>query len=352
MLGLVIAICVAVFVSAACSLFEAVLYSIPLSAVEALAATGHRSGKVLRELRRQIDRPISAILSLNTIANTAGAAAAGYYAGEVFGSKWLGLFSAVFTFVILIFSEVIPKTAGVVYCRALGPWIAWPVQWLVWTLAPAIWLCRASTHLVRRGDQGPRVSEEELIMMTKLGLQTGEIARDEAQVIQNILSLESKAARDVMTPRTVMFAFDADSTVADAREQLTTLVYTRIPVFAGEPEDIVGFVHRRDAFAAIAEGRQELTFNELMRPVHFVQETLALDRLLRMFLEHRQHMVIVVDEFGQLAGLVTLEDVLEEILGKEIVDELDQVTDLRELAHRRRKDILGGPADAGKPAEK
>jgi len=338
MLELAIAVGVAVGISAMCSVFEAVLYSVPISHIESLAQSGRRTGAILRSLRADVDRPIAAILTLNTVANTAGATVAGAAAARVFGSDVVGYFSAAFTLTILLFSEVIPKTAGVVYSRALAPLVARPLLFMVWVLRPMIWVTGLATRLVARGQTGQdHVSEDELLVMARLGLKAGSLDANEAGVIENILSLESKVVDDIMTPRTVIFSLRAGLTVGEVRDQTHLLDHSRMPVFGEDTEDIVGMVMRREVLTAMVEGRLEATLESMMRPVDFVAESVSLDRVLRTFLERRQHLLMVIDEFGGLSGLVTLEDVLEEVLGQEIVDEFDPATDMRELAHDRRR---------------
>jgi len=345
MAELVVIVVIVVGISAMCSLFEAVLYAVPLSHVESLAAAGRSTGRILQRLRRNVDRPITAILSLNTIANTAGAAVAGAAALKVFGAAWLVYFSAFFTLLILLFSEVIPKTAGVTFSRPLAGLIARPLQLMVWVFAPLIWLTRFATRLVSRGHEEQRISAEELIVMARLGEKSGGIDEHEAKVIHGILSLEGKTVRQIMTPRTVMFSLSARMTLKEVQEEVGMLNYSRVPLYDEHREDIVGVVHRREVLAALAEGRGETHLEEVMRPVEFVSELLSLERLLELFLARRKHLAVVLDEFGGLAGLVTLEDVLEEILGQEIVDEFDQVPDMRELARRRRQAIIEGRTD-------
>ncbi len=356
MTELVLAVALAVGFSAMCSLFEAVLYSVPVGHVEAMAESGQRTGRILRSLRERVDRPISAILSLNTIANTAGAAWAGAAYLVVFGEKLgdvalaqerLWLFSAAFTLAILLFSEVIPKTAGVVYCRGLAGPVARPLLAMVWVFRPLIWLTGQVTRLIARGQGSPGVSEEELLVMARLGHKEGAIDADEAAVIENILGLKEKTVRDIMTPRTVVSSLAVSSTLRQVRDSTQSLNHTRVPVYDAGADDVVGTVHRQDLLAAMAEGEWDRTLEELMRPVDFVADSLTAGRLLRRLLESRQHLVMVIDEFGSLGGLVTLEDVLEEILGTEIVDEFDTAVDMRELAHQRRRQSLGDPGPSG-----
>ena len=339
MMVLALTVLLVVVISALCSLFEAVLYAVPVSHIESLAQGGYRSGRILQRLRSEVDRPIAAILSLNTIANTAGAAVAGALVASNLGESWVAYFSGLLTFAILIFSEVIPKTAGVVYSRPLAGIIARPLLVGVWLMTPLIWICRLATRLVSKQDSEKVVSEEDLIIMARLGLQTGSIEAHEAEVIQNVLSLQSRKAAHIMTPSTVVFSLPASLSLDRARQTPGMLEHSRIPVFEKDPDDVVGLIHRRELLASPAG--KEATVGSLMGPVHFVPTTLTLDRLLRIFLERRQHLMIVVGEFGDVAGVVTLEDVLEEILGREIMDEFDRVADLRTLAHKRRQALLG-----------
>ena len=347
MIELIIVVAAVILTSAMCSLFEAVLYSVPISHIETLAHENKTSGLILRRLRQTVDRPISAILSLNTISNTGGVSLAGFlFATAVMGEKNTGesfagiVFSIAMTFAILFLSELLPKTVGVVYSRPLSSMIARPLQLLVWIFTPFIVLSRLATRLVAKEQKEQDISDEELISLARLGRRSGALDPTEARVIQNILSLKSKTAHEVMTPRTVVFSLKDDLTVEEARNQRGIWSHSRIPVYEKDFEDIVGIVLRRDILAALTNDRGHRKLSDLMRPVHFVAESHSLDRILQMFLDRRQHLFTVIDEYGGLAGVLTLEDVLEEILGSEIVDESDRVDDLRELARRRRRQTL------------
>ena len=343
MIELVVAVGLAVSISAMCSLFEAVLYSVPVGHIEALAESGRTSGRILKALRDRVDRPIAAILSLNTIANTAGAAIAGAAAVKVFGDDRLVWFSVFFTLAILVLSEVIPKTLGVVYARPLASPVARPLLALVWIFRPIIWFTSQLTALMTRGSAQPDVSVEEITVLAKLGLQAGTLDAGKAAVIENILSLDERDVRDIMTPRTVMSSLSASLTLGelkDSQKLAGVFDHSRVPVFDKDTDDVVGMVLRRDVLTAMAEDKFDRRLEEFMRPVDFIAETLSVNRLLRRLLETGQHLVLVIDEYGGLAGLVTLEDVLEEILGIEIVDEFDPAVDMRELAHRRRQQSM------------
>lgn len=337
MIELAITVGLVVGISALCSLFEAVLYAVPMSHIESLAAAGRPAGRLLQKLRADVDQPIAAILSLNTIANTAGAAVAGALAANALGSEWLVWFSAVFTLLILVLSEVIPKTAGVTFSRSLSSLIARPVQLLVLAFRPLIWTMGLVTRVISRGSRVATVSGEELIVMARLGLRSGSIDPNQVNVINGVLSLEERPIGQLMTPRTVVFSLDAQLTLTQAQESEGVLNYSRVPVFGDGVEDIIGIVHRREVLAALANGQGDKPLQELMRPVDFVPDDMPADKLLSQLLHSRRHLAVVLDEFGGLAGIVTLEDVLEEILGQEIVDEFDSVADTRELAHQKRR---------------
>jgi magnesium and cobalt exporter, CNNM family len=335
-LQLILAVGCAILISAVCSLFEAVLYSVPQRHVESMIQGGQFGGRTFRRLRRNVERPITAILSLNTIANTAGAAFAGAAATAVFGHQWLGYFSAIFTLAILIFSEIIPKTAGVVYGRSLAGPVAYALKGLVWTMTPIIWLMGRITRLIGRGSRDEAVTAEEIQVMARSSRRTGGIKMFQEQAIERVLTLQEKMVKDVMTPRTVIFSLNRQLTLSEAVKAAGKWEHSRIPVFDKSPEDVVGIVHTKDILVALAGEQTEDHLANLMRPIHFVAETARLNTVLGEFLELKRHLFAVIDEYGGLAGLISLEDILEEILGREIVDESDEVADKQELARKRR----------------
>jgi CBS domain containing-hemolysin-like protein len=339
MIELIVAVGFAILISAGCSLFEAVLYAVPTRQVETMVQAGRPSGNIFRSLRRDVQKPISAILSLNTIANTAGAAFAGAAATAVFGHHWLPYFSAFFTLAILIFSEIIPKTAGVVYGRHLVPVVALSLRALVWLMAPAIWMTSLITGLISKGKNREDITAEELRVMTRLSLRTGGIKPYQEKAIDNILTLQDKIVKNIMTPRTVVFSLSEHLTVGEAAKALTSWEHSRFPVYDEDMEDVVGIVLTKELFISLAQGKEDKPLTELMLPVHFVPESARLNQVLVEFLESRQHLFVVLDEYGGLAGVISLEDILEEILGREIMDESDEVADKRDLARRRRSSL-------------
>ena len=345
---LILAAGIAIIVSALCSVFEAVLYSVPLSHIEILSQTNKYSGRILHNLKNNIHKPITAILTLNTIANTAGAAIAGASAAVVFGDQSLAWFSAGFTLSILLFSEILPKTIGVAYCKAIAPWIAVPLKWLVTILAPAIWLIQAITRLIPTQDRELLVSAREVQAIATLSRKSGELDRQEERVITNIIELRTKTVRQAMTPRTVTFALSGHLTVAEAKDFADKWNYhTRVPIYDKDPDDVVGIVLRKDVLMNVADGKeQNVKLLDLMHPAHYVPETAGLTRVLLDFLEFRRHLFVVVDEYGGFTGVISLEDIIEEIVGREIMDESDQAKDMRELAKLKKKNMRRQTAES------
>jgi CBS domain containing-hemolysin-like protein len=335
---LILATGLAVIVSALCSIIEAVLYSVPQSQVEVMARSGKKSGLTLKKLKKNIQQPITAILTLNTIANTMGAAVAGASAAVVFGEENLVWFSIFFTLAILLFSEILPKTAGVAYAKNLAAWIAIPLNSLVKIMSPLIWLCQAVTRLIPKQEKEALVSIEEIEQVAVLGRISGEIDPQQERVIANILKLQDKNVRQVMTPRTVVFSLSEHLTIEEALERKEQWSrHSRVPVYDKDQDDVVGIVLSRSILLSLSEGRQDQKLSALMQPVHFVPEAAPLNRILMEFFEHRIHLFVVVDEYGSVTGVISLEDIIEEIVGREIIDESDKAGNLREYARHRKK---------------
>ena len=240
MFELILAVGLAMSISAACSLFEAVLYSVPLRHIETMVHHKKVSGRIFRSLRRDVDQPIAAILTLNTIANTGGAAIAGSAAATVLGQDSLGYFSAALTLGILIFSEVLPKTTGVVYGKSLVPVVAFPIRWLVTLLKPAIWMISHITGLIARNRPPESISPDELKVMARLSLRTGAIKEYQEIIIDNVLSLDKRTVKEVMTPRTVVFSLSEHLSLEDAATKSKRWEHSRFPVYDKNVEDIVG----------------------------------------------------------------------------------------------------------------
>lgn len=341
MLTLILSVALAILVSSYCSLAEAVLYSVPWSYIERLRESGKKSGNLLYKLRKDVDEPITAILTLNTVAHTVGAAVAGAAAAKVFGENSVFVFSVVFTILILILSEIIPKTVGVLYNRFFSPFLAMPLRLLVFIFLPVIKTTSFIVNFLGKNKETPDTTEEDLRAMASLTRKSGVLKKFEEHYINNILTLDNKTVREVMTPRTVIFSLPEEKTVFEVWNKENIWPYSRVPVYENQdPEQVIGIVYRREVLEILAKGKGNSQLRDLMKPAHFTLESLTLDRVMVTFLESRLHLALVLDEYGGLAGLITLEDILEEILGREIVDETDQVADLRELALQRKKNLL------------
>lgn len=339
---LILAVFLAVAVSAFCSILEAVLYSISNSQVEMLKKEGHGSASLLQDLRDDIEEPITAILTLNTIAHTIGAAIAGAAAAVVFGEQNLFLFSGVFTLIILLFSEILPKTIGISYTVLLAPYIAQPLKWMIIILKPIVWSCQQITRLIPQPENTDSISAEELQTIAALSRQSGEIEADQERVISNILELGRRVVRDVMTPRTVTFSLDETLTVREVMDKEDRLAsHSRVPVYKDETDNVTGIIMRRDVLLAAAEQKYSTKLSELKSAVNFVAETSPLNQILVDFFDLHQHLFVVVDEYGAVTGVISMEDVLEEIVGREIIDESDETKDMRELARKLNRHIPG-----------
>ncbi len=326
-----------IIISALCSLCEAALYSLSVSHIEITGQSHKRIARILMGLKKDIHRPITAILTMSTIASTAGATIVGVAAGGVFGAHNVGWFSLAFTLAVLLFAEILPKTIGVSYCRELALWIAYPLRWMVKLLTPFILVIQAITRLLPAKDDGLLVSAQEIQALARQSHKSGEISLQERRVITNILDLKDKTVRQIMTPITVTFMLDTNLTVTKAIQATEMLnMHSRIPVYEKNRDEVVGIILRKDLFSWATQGAGEKTLREFMQPAHFVPETGRLTAVMLEFFEHHKHLFMVVDEYGSVTGVISLEDIIEEIVGREIIDESDRATDMRELAKRKR----------------
>ncbi|MBT3201928.1 MAG: HlyC/CorC family transporter [Phycisphaerales bacterium] len=339
MMLLMIYLFVALGVSFLCSLLEAALLSMPRSHVMLLAEQGHPAGKRLERMKDNMDRPLSAILTLNTFGHTLGAAGVGAQAAIIWGDAWVGLVGFVVTILILIVSEIIPKTLGVTYAKALAPFVAWTVGGMVMILRPLVAVCDwISKRLSPNSHSKGKISRDEVNSLIKLASQEGAIDPEEANIIRNLIALRDTAVQEIITPRTVVFTLQADQTVSDATQNEPPH-FARIPVVGTSLDDTKGFVNRRQLYKMLNDGHGEMTLGEMAQPLHAVPAIAKLPAVLKDFIQRREQMFLVVDEYGGSAGVVTLEDVLETVLGVEIVDESDPADDMQQLA----KNLLSGP---------
>jgi CBS domain containing-hemolysin-like protein len=341
---LLIYILLAVGVSFICSVAEAVLLSVTTAYTSLQEQEGKRSGIYLRKLKDDIDRPLSAILTLNTIAHTAGAAGAGAQATVVWGSSVLGVFSAVLTLLILVFSEIIPKTLGAHYWRQLAPLMAHVLHWMIVLLYPFVWLAQRITGSLTHGETLKGFSREEFAVMADLGEMEGELGDYESRILKNLLLLRELQVKDVMTPRPVVFSLPQEITVGEFYTKHEHEPFSRVPIYAENQDQVTGFVLRSDLLTAHARGEEARPLIAYRRELPALIPTISLLRAFEQMLTLHAHLMLVVDEYGGVEGLVSLEDIFESLLGLEIVDEADKTTDLRRLAKRfakRRNRAMG-----------
>lgn len=342
-ISLIIFVLVALGFSFLCSIWEAVLLTTSFSYIELMVEQGKRAGRIMRHHKQNLEQGISAILTLNTIAHTIGAAGAGAQAAIIFGSNWIGLISAILTLLILIFSEIIPKTLGAFHWKRLVPFTAYGVKVLVWILYPAVWGTQGLSRLITPHRQEPTISRSELEVLAKIAVREGALEEKEHFIFKNLLYLGFVKVSDIMTPRTVIFMLQHDMTVGEVLTNHRVLAYSRIPVYKESMDDATGFVLRYHILSAAAEGKEQLRLHQLARPIHFVPETVNVARVLEEFIRRQEHIFLVINEYGGTDGIITLEDAIESLLGVEITDETDVAADLRALAKQRHASRLQPP---------
>ena len=328
-----------------CSIWEAVLLSITPAYINRQAQEGTAIGLQLQEYKEDIDRPLSAILTLNTIAHTIGAIGVGAQAGKIFGANSIALgplslsyesiIAGLMTFAILILSEIIPKTIGANLWKELAPFTVKSLKVLMWILAPFIWLSNLITKNLKSDKDKSVFSKADLSALTTASEESGVLAQSESTIIRNLLTFEEVTVRDVMTPRTVMKKANEEQTLMDFYKNNQPLQFSRIPIFRKSDDHITGFVLKDDLLQELVEDRDSKKLKELTREILSVRGDTPLPVLFKTLTEKRHHIAIVVDSYGSLVGIVTMEDVFETLLGQEITDESDGVADLQVLARKK-----------------
>jgi len=346
MLLLLLYVLIALVFSFVCSIAEAVILSVSQAYISLLEKDGKPSGALLNKLTTDINKPLSAILTLNTIAHTMGAAGAGAQAASVFGEAYLGIISAVLTLLILIFSEIIPKTLGATYWKALAPITAFFLKYLILILYPFVIMSQKLTSGFTEESPLKGLSRSELLVMAELSEKEGQLAEQEALFLQNLLLLHERTIKDAMTHRTVVFSLPESMTVRTFVEKHSDISFSRVPIYENqESESITGYIMRTDVLIANASGEKDKTLADLSKPLITLLGDMSLSATFDHFLNSRVHMLLVVDEYGGLEGILTLEDLLESLLGIEIVDEQDTTVSMKRLAKvmwkRREKRMVG-----------
>lgn len=339
----------AICVSFLCSVAEAVLLSVRPSYVASLKRKRKYGALALEKLQSGLDRPLAAILILNTVAHTVGAAGVGAQAAAVFGNQYVAVISAVLTLLILVLSEIIPKTLGAAYWQRLAPFTAVALLWLVKILLPLVWLSEKLTRLLSDKEGHTHFSREEFTAMAHIGAKEGLLDAKERKIVDNLMRLHNLSVQDIMTPRSVIFMAQKDQTVDAFLAKHADNPFTRVPLYGENRDDVIGYALKQEIFKAKARGDEEMTLEDLRRDIPFLPDTqsasLAFDQLMRS----RSHVALIIDEFGTAEGILTLEDVIETLIGLEITDELDTVEDMQLLARKRWQDRMSAlgidPAD-------
>ena len=319
-------------ISFLCSLLESFILSVTHAHISLVSKDRPALGGKLSSFKENINRPLSAILSLNTIANTVGAASVGAIALIEFGSNWVAIMSGILTLSILIFSEIIPKTIGALYWKRILVPATFAVQVLIIMTYPLVVMLELLSKWLAKDGNEDKVSREEVIAMAELGEDEGTIEESESTVIENVLMLDDIPVEEVLTPRSVIFALEKTSSVREVLDKYNDIEFSRIPVYEEGLDNIIGIVRRHVLLKSKAEDQFDVTIGELAKPIHAVEENDSVGDVLDEFVKRREHLFMVKDQFGQVAGLITLEDAIETLLGVEIVDETDSVVDMRKLA--------------------
>jgi len=338
---LILYVSFALVISFVCSVLEAVLLSASIPRLGSRRDQGSRgAGMVMRLKQNRLDDAISAILTLNTIAHTIGAALAGYQAARVFGDQWVGVFSGVLTLLILVITEIIPKTLGAVYAIQLSGAVGYLLQGLVKLMYIPLLLSRQLTKMIAKKERDP-VTRSEIEAMLHIAATQGSITSEQSTFLHNLLAFDKISIADVMTPRTVVTMLPAVTTIEEALNVEAIKGYSRIPLYGENFDDVLGYIIVRQVWAMAARGGDKsLELSNFMRKIQVLPKSLSISAAMRLLTEKREHLAMVLDEFGGISGLVTLEDLFETLLGIEIMDELDQVVDLRQRAIELRDQRL------------
>ena len=332
-------ILLALIVSSICSVLEATLLSTPMSFVNTLEQQGVKGADRLKQLKSNIDRPISAILVVNTIANTVGASFVGSEAAQLFNSTGVGVVSGLFTFCILVFSEIIPKTIGSSYWRKLAIPASRVIKFFIFLTYPIVFLREKFTRRIAPADQ-VSVSREDVAAMVTTGAEEGVLEKEENKMIQNLLKLDQFTAHEIMTPSSVVTMAESSQTIREFYQSDDFAKFSRIPIYEEENDDyIIGYVLKQEILEKLAQDQFKIKLKDLARPILSFNEDEPVSNIWETLLEKKEHICVIIDEYGSMRGIVTLEDVIETMLGFEIVDEKDEVVDMQELAKAQWKQV-------------
>jgi CBS domain containing-hemolysin-like protein len=327
----------ALIISFICSIMEAVLLSTPHSFLFVKQENGHVWAKLLLKLKSNIDKPLSAILSLNTIAHTIGAAGVGSQSVKLFGEAYFGIISAVLTLLILVLTEIIPKTIGALYWRNLAKISSYIIRVMIILTYPLVQMSILITKAIARNRIEQTTSREEISAMASIGADEGIFTEKEHKIIQNLLRLKNVKVTEIMTPRVVVAVADENLFLHEFLKNKDYLKFSRIPVYSGNDENITGYVFRQTVFEKLAEDQHDLRLSDIKRNIVVVPSSKVLFSVWEKLLEKKEHIALIVDEYGGMDGIVTMEDIIETLLGLEIIDEKDTITDMQKYARERWK---------------
>jgi len=322
----------ALSISTLCSIAESVLLSVSVSYVKTLEVKGGKSGKLLKKFKEEIDTPLSSILSFNTIANVVGAAGVGAQATKLWGDAYFGLVSATLTILILFLTEIPPKSIGARYWRSLAIPVTLMVNVMIYIMYPVVWISKKITRLIAGGKSQEKVSREEIAVLTDIGLEEGIFAESESKTIKNLIRSRSIKANEVMTPRTVVVAIPENTRLSEFFDNIEVRRHSRFPVFDKNPDNITGYVLKYDITDQLGKGNHDMLIRDIRRTVVICYENITIPKLFDILLEKKEQISVLVDEYGGMSGIVTLEDIIETIFGFEIIDESDTQADMQQLA--------------------
>ena len=345
----------AIFFSFLCSLWEAVLLSITPTYARIQNQKGTATGKYLQEFKQNIDRPLSAILTLNTIAHTVGAIGVGEQAAAIWSQSnpliTRFVVPAVMTLAVLLLSEIVPKTIGALYWQRLVGFTVYSLRFLLLALAPLVWLGQLVTRSLKHDSEQPILTRNDFLAMAEMGAEDGVFEAGESKMIGSMIRFQGISVSDVMTPRTVVSATAQEQSIGDYFNRRKENQFSRIPTYSeGNKDLITGFILKVDVMEALVEGRKDEPLADLQRDIVAVSQNFAITELFKTLMQRKEHIAVVLDDFGGMAGIITMEDIIETLLGMEIVDETDTAIDMRVLAQKlreKRAKILGALDDTG-----
>jgi CBS domain containing-hemolysin-like protein len=348
---LILYLTIAIIFSFLCSILEAVLLSVTPSYASVLSKVQPETSKTLQEFKDNIDKPLAAILTLNTFAHTLGAAGVGAQAQAIWGDEYLSLVSAVLTIIILILSEIIPKTLGANYWQSLTPFTVKTLKILIYSpLWPLIMLSQFITKRLKRDKSKSVLSRADFTAMAEIGIKEGVLHKDESRVIRNLLGLNKVQVHHIMTPRTVISAAPEQITIREFYDNSKNLPFSRIPIYETTIDNISGYVLKGEVLQKLVDNEGDAPLHTIKRPIFVTSENTLISQLINKLVEGNEHVALVVDEYGGTAGIITLEDIIETLLGLEITDEFDDIADMQDWAKeawRKRAKRLGINEDEG-----